>query len=116
MKIAHIDNKNKLQGWYDTEIHINIPTPNIEVTEEQWQIALDNGHNKVREDGTTELFDFRTEDEVAEQELAIKISEAKAYLESTDFKVLPDYDKEPTEVIAKRAEARQFIRANQGVL
>lgn len=47
--------------------------------------------------------------------LEYRIQEAKAYLESTDFKVLPDYDKEPTEVIAKRAEAREFIRANQGV-
>lgn len=115
MKIAHIDNKNKLQGWYDIEIHTSIPTPNIEVTDGVWQYAIDNGHNKVNEDGTTELFDFRTEDEVAEQELEVKIAEAKAYLASTDFKVLPDYDKEPTEVIAKRAEAREFIRANQGV-
>ncbi len=48
-------------------------------------------------------------------ELSTKIAEAKAYLASTDFKVLPDYDKEPSEVIAKRAEAREFIRANQGV-
>ena len=48
-------------------------------------------------------------------ELSTKIAEAKAYLATTDFKVLPDYDKEPTEVIAKRAEAREFIRANQGV-
>ena len=48
-------------------------------------------------------------------ELSTKIAEAKAYLASTDFKVLPDYDKEPTEVIAKRAEAREFIRANEGV-
>ena len=44
-----------------------------------------------------------------------KVFEAKAYLASTDFKVLPDYDKDATEVIAKRAEAREFIRANEGV-
>ena len=56
-----------------------------------------------------------TEEELATIELNKKIAEAKAYLASTDFKVLPDYDKEPTEVIAKRAEAREFIRANQGV-
>ena len=49
------------------------------------------------------------------QRIQDKVVEAKAYLASTDFKVLPDYDKEPTEVIAKRAEAREFIRANQGV-
>ena len=36
-------------------------------------------------------------------------------LDITITKVLPDYDKEPSEVIAKRAEAREFIRANQGV-
>jgi hypothetical protein len=53
--------------------------------------------------------------ETVANELSTKIAEAKAYLASTDFKVLPDYDKEPTEVIAKRAEAREFIRANQGV-
>ena len=45
----------------------------------------------------------------------LDITITKAYLASTDFKVLPDYDKEPSEVIAKRAEAREFIRANQGV-
>lgn len=45
-------------------------------------------------------------------QLATKIAEAKAYLASTDFKVLPDYDKDATDVIAKRQEAREFIRAN----
>ena len=58
--------------------------------------------NKAKEDAVKSTIEY-------------KIEEAKAYLESTDFKVLPDYDKEPSEVIAKRAEAREFIRANQGV-
>ena len=115
MKIAHINNRNELQGWYDIEIHTSIPTPNIEVTDGVWQYAIDNGHNKVNEDGTTELFDFRTEDEIIQQELDNKIAEAKAYLASTDFKVLPDYDKDVTEVKIKRAEAREFIRANERV-
>ena len=115
MKIAHINNRNELQGWYDTKIHTIIPTPNIEVTDEQWQIALSNVHNKVNEDGTTERFDFRTEDEVAEQELANKIAEAKKYLSDTDFKMTLDYDKDVSEVKIRRAEAREFIRANQGV-
>ena len=115
MKIAHINNRNELQGWYDVEVHTTIPTPNIEVTENQWQIALDNGHNKVSEDGTTELFDFRTEDEVIYQELYNKMREAKKYLEDTDFKMTLDYDKDVSEIKVKRAEAREFIRANQGV-
>ena len=39
MKYAHIIDKN-LKGWYTSEIHSEIPTPNIEVTEEEWQEAL----------------------------------------------------------------------------
>jgi uncharacterized protein (UPF0297 family) len=68
MKIANIDNDNKLLGWYDSNIHSVIPTPNVEVTDEQWQVALDNGHNKVNQDGSTEVFDFRSEEEIAEAE------------------------------------------------
>ena len=49
-----------------------------------------------------------------------KISEAKQYLEAADFKMTVDYfgamtEQEQEEVIDKRAEAREFIIANQGV-
>ena len=44
--------------------------------------------------------------------LAEKVAEAKAYLASTDFKVLPDYDEDVTEVKIKRQEARELIRIN----
>lgn len=48
-----------------------------------------------------------------EQEiLAEKVAEAKAYLASTDYKVLPDYEPKSDEIIALRAEAREFIRTN----
>lgn len=63
MKYAHINENGQLLGWYDKEIHTSIPTPNIEVSDEQWQIAMDNEHNKVNKDGLTEFFDFRTEAE-----------------------------------------------------
>lgn len=39
-----------------------------------------------------------------------KIDEAKAYLASTDYKMTSDYDKDTTDVKAKRAEARALIR------
>jgi hypothetical protein len=42
-----------------------------------------------------------------------KLAEAKAYLEATDFKVLPDYDEDVVDVKLKRQEARKFIRANE---
>lgn len=48
----------------------------------------------------------------AEQILAEKVQEAKQYLFSTDYKVLPDYEPKDEDIIAKRAEARAFIRAN----
>lgn len=63
MKYAHLDINNKILGWYDDDIHVIIPTPNIEVSNEQWQTAIAHNHNKVNNDGTTELFDFRTEEE-----------------------------------------------------
>ena len=48
----------------------------------------------------------------AKKELAFKVNEAKAYLASTDYKVLPDYEPKSEEIIALRATAREFIRAN----
>lgn len=52
--------------------------------------------------------------------LSTKILEAKAYLASTDFKMTVDYFATMTvekqeEFTSLRAEAREFIRANQGV-
>lgn len=46
------------------------------------------------------------------QILAEKVAEALAYLASTDFKVLPDYEPKSEEVVALRATAREFIRNN----
>lgn len=63
MKYAYIDKNGQLLGWYDDEIHTSIPTPNIEVSDEAWQNAINNNHNKVNADGTTEAYDFRTDDE-----------------------------------------------------
>ena len=65
MKYAHIDENNKLLGFYDNEIHSEIPEPKIQLTEEQWKNALDNNHNKINSDGTSETYDFRTNEEKA---------------------------------------------------
>ena len=67
--------------------------------------------SKYNTDGTPDLEAIQIE-QVA-NELSTKIAEAKAYLASTDFKMTLDYDKDITEVKIKRAEARQFIRANE---
>ncbi len=64
MKYAHLENKtNKLLGWYSDDIHTNIPTPNIEVTEKVWQEALKTNAN-CYEKGKFILKDFRTDDDI----------------------------------------------------
>lgn len=65
MKYAHIDQNNILLGWYADDVHDVIPTPNIQVSEEVWQNALENNHNKVNADGTTEKVDTRSQEEIA---------------------------------------------------
>lgn len=68
MKYAHIID-TKLQGWYDKEINPKIPTPNIEVTDEVWQEAININAN-CYEDGKFIVKDFRTAEEIAQQEQA----------------------------------------------
>lgn len=63
-------------------------------------------------------FVYPTEEEIAKEELQNKIQEAKMYLSSTDYKMTVDYfatlSKEiQDELILKRNEAREFIRANK---
>ena len=56
-----------------------------------------------------------TEEELAQQELQVKLREAQAYLNSTDWyfaRKAETGEEVPTEVVAKRQEARKFIRAN----
>ena len=65
-KYAHINSENILQGWYDSEMHTTIPTPNIEVTNEQWQNSINNNHNKINSDGSSEFVDTETAEQKAE--------------------------------------------------
>lgn len=66
MKYAHLEKEtNKIQGWYDSEIHTEIPTPNIEVTEKVWQEAININAN-CYENGKFIVKDFRTDTEIEE--------------------------------------------------
>ena len=67
MKYANIEqNTNKLLGWYDKRIHLEIPTPNIEVTDEVWQEALNINAN-CYENGEFILKDFTTDEQREQQ-------------------------------------------------
>ena len=112
-KVETVEKVLVKDGYWDTS---KIPTPNIEVNEDVWQNAIDNGHNKVNSDGTTEYFDFRTSEEIEAQNLQSKINEAKKYLSDTDYKMTFDYFATLTkelqdELIRLRSEARELIRA-----
>ena len=69
MKYANIENgTNKLLGWYDKEIHLEIPTPNIEVTDEVWQEALRINAN-CYENGEFIVKDFTTDEQREQQRI-----------------------------------------------
>ena len=87
MKYAHLENNtNKILGWYDEEINPVIPTPNIEVIEEQWQEALNINAN-CYEDGKFTVKDFRTHEEIQEQEQAQFRAERDALLKEADIEI-----------------------------
>ena len=82
MKYAHIENKtNKLLGWYTKEIHSKIPTPNIEVTDEVWQEALNINAN-CYENGEFIVKDFRTYEQREEQRIQQIESKCNQAIES----------------------------------
>ena len=63
---AHIDHNNRLLGYYTDDIHDTIPTPNVQLTYDQWQSCLDINANKISDEGVGEVVDFRTLDDKAE--------------------------------------------------
>ena len=75
MKLAHIDEDNMLLGWYDTNLHKEIPEPNIKVSSETWKAALKINAN-FYDDSLNEFIwkDLRTEKEVKE-DLILKVTE-----------------------------------------
>jgi len=66
MKYLYYDKKTqKLLGWYDDGIHNDIPKPNIQVSNEVWEKAINNNYNYVDVKTKTLSFkDFRTLEEI----------------------------------------------------
>lgn len=90
MIYAHIDSNNKLLGWYDTNVHSVIPEPKIQVSEEQWKISLEHNHNKVNNDGSTESFDFRSEEKKFSESIENLRLKRNKLLQETDYLALSD--------------------------
>lgn len=121
MKYAHLEkDTNKLLGWYDDNIHSKIPTPNIEVTDDVWQEAININAN-CYENGKFIVKDFRTAQEIRTAEINSQIAESKAYLLSTDIYMTVDKYAEldearKVELTTKRAEARLLINTLEAEL
>ena len=86
MKYAHIDSNNKLLGWYSDDVHSTIPTPNVVVTDEQWQTSLDNNYNSINSDGSGSVVDFSTDAEKTSMVRGARDAE----LAATDWRALSD--------------------------
>ena len=91
---------------------------NIEVSNAVWFEA--QSYNKIIIDGENISFDkvdWKTSEEIQEQELQQQIAEAKQYLAKTDHKFYNGYkpktDEDLVEIERLRDEAREFIRANE---
>lgn len=85
MKYAHIID-NKLMGWYSDDIHTNIPTPNIEVTDEVWQEAININAN-CYENGKFIVKDFRTYEEIEQETQAQFRAERDKLLVEADIEI-----------------------------
>ena len=107
MKYANINENNKILGWYDDLVHKNIPTPNIEVTDEVWQEALNINANYY-ENGKFIVKDFRTPDEIEQEVQAQFRAERNKLLVEADIEInkLVDLGLNPTEWRVYRQELR----------
>jgi len=69
MKYAHLEkDTNKILGYYSKDINPNIPKGCLEITDEQWQNALNINAN-WHENGKFLVKDFRTDNEIEEQRI-----------------------------------------------
>nr|DAT76833.1 MAG TPA: hypothetical protein [Caudoviricetes sp.] len=105
MKYANYNKEtNEILGYYDDEIHNDIPEPNIEISDEAWQEALAIGANTIK-DGKMIYVEPKVDEKTRElAELEAQIKEAEddirhAILIGNDA-VLPELREEYRELLA----------------
>lgn len=97
---------NEILGYYDDEIHKNIPTPNFKISNETWQQALSKNANSVdvKNQKLTRIEVEQEKDELAELEAQIKETESyirHAILIGNDS-ALPELREEYKELLAQK--------------
>ena len=86
MKTAHYDKTSgKIRGWYDKDMHKIIPTPNAEVSDKEWQNAINENANFYDEKTKTfKVKDFST----FKERVGIKILKLKEeYRKANSFDI-----------------------------
>ena len=107
MKYVHYDKKtNEILGYYDDEIHENIPTPNFEISSDAWRQALSENANiaDIKNQKLARIEVEQEKDELAELNEAIKEVEddiRRAILIGNDA-VLPELREEYKELLAQK--------------
>lgn len=111
--IINYTNEGQILGFCQGNTDLNIEVSNAIWFEGQ-------NYNKIIIDGkniTFEKVDWRTPEEIQEQELQQQIAEAQQYLNKTDHKFYNGYKPKEGEDLVEierlRDEARDFIRANE---
>jgi len=116
MKYAHYDKKEKMiLGYYDDEIHNDIPEPNIEISDEDWLRALNENANSV-DVKNQKLVRVEVEQEIDEKERELAELEAQIKECENDIRraliigntvVLENLRSEYKELIANKEELKK---------
>nr|DAK41478.1 MAG TPA: ABC transporter [Caudoviricetes sp.] len=116
MKYAHYDKDTKrLLGYYDDEIHNDIPEPNIEISDEDWLRALNENANSV-DVKNQKLVRVEVEQEIDEKERELAELEAQIKECENDIRraliigntvVLENLRSEYKELIANKEELKK---------
>jgi len=85
------NDNNEVFAYDDEQIEQGFGADLTSITEEEMKVL------------TTPVY---TQEELNQQE----ITRLKQFLADTDYKVLPDYDKDSSDIIIERDKARQVIR------
>lgn len=109
-------------GWYPDDIFSAIPIDCIEVTDETYKQAIKiNANYYNSETKKFEVKDFRTKNQIEEENLRTKKNEAYRYLKDTDWvstykirhdlglELIPE-DSSKWEVLSKREEYITFLK------
>ena len=108
MKYAHYDKDTKrLLGYYDDEIHNDIPTPNIEISDEEWREALNKNANSV-DVKNQKLARIEVEQEIDEK--ARELAELEAQIKECEDDIKHALIIDNTAVLESlRAELKELI-------